>query len=1552
MNGGTLAGGALSGTVTSTTGGTISSVGGSAAVTATGGTTTFTGSNTYSGTTAATGTAILAAGNANAFSANSAVSLATGTTLDLGSANQTIGSLNGTAGTVTSLTNPTGAGATAVLTVAGSGSFGGVIANGQATTPGAGVLTGLNVVGGTLTLTGANTYTGATTVGPEIAGDTATLVIASPGSIAASSSITVNSGGTLGGNGTIGGGSPAVSVPVTVNAGGTLTPGVGGSGMLNINGTLTLAAGSDYQVSIGASGATSTDAAVTGSASVSGIFTAVANSTIGYSTTPYSVLTATSGVSGTFSGITIATGSNFGDYVPYLSYTANAVQLDLTAGTVWSGTNTSNNWNVGGAGGNWSGSAVPSASASNPQNTVATFTGSGTTNVAITTNATASALLFTSTVTSPYIFTINGGGSLALSGVGIDDNSSGGGANAPQFTLGGATGGTLTFQNAATAGAAVINVDNNGLLQFQGNSSGGTAQLNLSGTGVASFSASLGPGNNGINTIGSLTGANTSFVYLGDTTLAIGNGGTFAGTISDCGPTGRQCTGNANGATGGSLVVGGGTLMLSGANTYTGSTVIDAGATLNIATNTNYNTGGPSSGILNSAIGTGTLLFNGGTLQAGDANFSTDLTGFTLANAAQITHSGGTIDAAGQIFTLSGNISDNALSSGGALNIVNSNATAGTVVFSGTNSYSGDTIVGGGTSNPVTLAAGAGNAFSPNSAMTVNANATLDLGSLNQTVGSLSGSGTVTSLSNPSSVAAGTTAVLIVGTPGATTTFGGVIADGQTGTPAAGVLTGLTVAGGSLTLNGANTYTGATTINAGATLVLGTTLTISTSSAVTNNGTLDLGNNGTILKSLSGTNAAALVGNFSGTPGAMSLVITDGGSYAGVIEDGRAGSTTLLDVTGGTLALSGANTYSNTTIVGSGATVQVGNNNALGTNTVTLDGGSTLRAGAAGLTLSNGIALSTSGSAVGTVDANSNTLTLSGAISGGNLAIEDRGTAGGGSIVLSGTSNTYTGATNINSGTLVVTGDIHTSSGVAVNSGGTLAGTGAVSRVNVANGGTLSPGTTSNPIGTLTINGSLTIASGANYVATVTGSDTTDRSLTSVSGAASLAGTLTLAGSGGAISTDYEIISAGSVAGKFSGINITGSFGNDLPTLIYGATEVQLSLVAGTVWQGSTAAGGTEWTAGGNWVGGTAPSGASGVAAFDSTQTKSTTVTISSTDPAITIGTLLFNSNITTASQAITFDVNGTLTLATNGVINESTTTTPTFNVAGSLLFSGNSTAGNSQLNVLQGGTVDFSGSTGPANNNLLSVGSISNGIGNLIGGSIYLGSNTLQVGSNNLSTTFSGTISDCGTSNQCAAHDTGGSLEKVGSGTLTLSGTNTYTGGTTISAGTLQAASAGAISSGTLTLNGGTFQAGAATLAFNNNVALGNLGGAVDSFGKSLTLSGVISGSGTLNVGSSIGSGTLTLSNTSSYTGATNVNSGTLAVTGDIRTSSLLTVNSSGTLAGTGNVGAVSVMDGGTFAPGTNTLASQLNVHGSLTLSSAATYMVTINGPAAASPV
>ena len=57
----------------------------------------------------------------------------------------------------------------------------------------------------------------------------------------------------------------------------------------------------------------------------------------------------------------------------------------------------------------------------------------------------------------------------------------------------------------------------------------------------------------------------------------------------------------------------------------------------------------------------------------------------------------------------------------------------------------------------------------------------------------------------------------------------------------------------------------------------------------------------------------------------------------------------------------------------------------------------------------------------------------------------------------------------------------------------------------------------------------------------------------------------------------------------------------------------------------------------------------------------------------------------------------------------------------------------------------------------------------------MLLGANNLTVGSNNLSTTFSGFI-----------NGSGGSLTKIGNGTLVLSGENTYSGGTTIQGGKL----------------------------------------------------------------------------------------------------------------------------------------------------------------------
>jgi uncharacterized protein with beta-barrel porin domain len=66
--------------------------------------------------------------------------------------------------------------------------------------------------------------------------------------------------------------------------------------------------------------------------------------------------------------------------------------------------------------------------------------------------------------------------------------------------------------------------------------------------------------------------------------------------------------------------------------------------------------------------------------------------------------------------------------------------------------------------------------------------------------------------------------------------------------------------------------------------------------------------------------------------------------------------------------------------------------------------------------------------------------------------------------------------------------------------------------------------------------------------------------------------------------------------------------------------------------------------------------------------------------------------------------------------------------------------------------------------------------------GFINLGSKNFTVGGNNTSTTFSGVIQDGG-----QGGGTGGSLTKVGTGTLILSGTSFYTGATNINAGVLQ---------------------------------------------------------------------------------------------------------------------------------------------------------------------
>jgi autotransporter-associated beta strand protein len=107
-------------------------------------------------------------------------------------------------------------------------------------------------------------------------------------------------------------------------------------------------------------------------------------------------------------------------------------------------------------------------------------------------------------------------------------------------------------------------------------------------------------------------------------------------------------------------------------------------------------------------------------------------------------------------------------------------------------------------------------------------------------------------------------------------------------------------------------------------------------------------------------------------------------------------------------------------------------------------------------------------------------------------------------------------------------------------------------------------------------------------------------------------------------------------------------------------------------------------------------------------------------------------------------------------------------------------------------------------------------------------------------------------------------------------------------------------------------------------------------------TYDGNISGTGALV---KTGAGKEVLSGTSSYTGATTVNAGILSVNGSIAASSLTSVNAGGTLGGNGSVGNT-MINGGMLSPGNS--IGLLTVQGNLVLTSAASYLVEVSSTTA----
>ncbi|MCC5834584.1 MAG: autotransporter-associated beta strand repeat-containing protein [Opitutales bacterium] len=396
--------------------------------------------------------------------------------------------------------------------------------------------------------------------------------------------------------------------------------------------------------------------------------------------------------------------------------------------------------------------------------------------------------------------------------------------------------------------------------------------------------------------------ANTSKLLLTGTVSLGSNLLTLTGNSE------TEMTGIISGS-GGLLKSGSGLLVLRGANTYTGGTTV-----------------------------------SGGTLQGS----TTSLQGSITNNASLVfdqTSSGtfaGSIGGSGSLFRRG----------------------AGVVTFSGTNSYTGDTIIESGT-----LRVQGGTAIGDQSRIVLSnhSSAIFDLGGSSETIGSLSGGG-----SSGGNVTLGS-GTLTVGADNTSTTYSGIISGtGQL------VHTG----SGMLTLAGANTYSGGTTIQSGA--LQGTSTSLQ----------------GNIL------NQSELIFNQSNS-----------GTYAGNIS----GDGNVIRQGSGVLTFSGNNVYSGDTLIESG-TLRVQGGQAIG------DQSRVVLANTAGAVFDLGGSNETIGSLAGggsqggsvqlgsgilSVGADNTDSTFAGVISGSGQL----NAIGDGVLTLSG-ANTYTGGTTVSAGTL------------------------------------------------------------------------------------------------------------------------------------------------------------------------------------------------------------------------------------------------------------------------------------------------------------------------------------------------------------------------------------------------------------------------------------------------------------------------------------------------------------------------------------------------------
>jgi len=1015
------------------------------------GTLTLSGANTYTGaTTISAGT--LALGTSNAIADTSDVSVASGAVLALAGFSDTVGKLTGP-GSVN-----LGAGTLTTTWASGSGTFAGVLSgNGGLTVAGAADFNSF------FTLNGSNTYTGATTL------TGATLTLGADNGISSSSNLVI-SGGRLSANTR-----NQAFHSLAMNSG----------AIFRDAGTLTFSNGAAFN------GGSVLIRVNSGSIN-SGATTTIGNVTFTYNATGSGAnalllggnVVVNSGASALFEmGPAGGQGGiNLGDANRVFDVGESAT---ATVNWVIQSTNSA------------SGALTKNGSGTLIMNAVNTYNGSTTVNAGTLVLGHASNTLGNATTV-----TVNGGtlslgansdtiGALTLNGGSITGTS--GILTASSYSL---LNGTVS---AILAGSASINKTTSGTLTLAGNNtvSGGVTlsagQLNLNAAGA------LGSGNFTIlgGTLGNTAGSavtlsstsaqfwNANFAFAGPDALNLGTGAVaINATRTITVDAGNLIVGGAISGTGFGLTKNGtGTLTLAGANTYSSATTVNAGTLALGASNVIANSSdvsvasgavlalGGFSDTVGRLTGGGAVNLGSGTLTttygSGSGTFSGVLSGtgsFTLAGAADYnayltingsnTYTGAT-NVLGATLILGAN---NVLSSSSTLNIAGGRFSASNrnQTLHSVNMTSGVIERNGGNlkfNNASSLAGG--NVNIGNSGGTIETGSTLTLGNVTFTYNASTANFNALILGGDIAVESGATTSMVMGSAGG----GGFIKLGDanrtfdvgenanmtinwvvtSNTLSAGALTknGL----GMLTLNAGNPYTGGTTVNAG-TLVLGhATDTLANAAAVTvNGGTLSLGSNSDTVAALTLTGGA--IASTSGVLTASSYALQNG-----TVSAILGGSASINKTTAGTVTLSAANTFSGGITLG-GGTLVLGNANAAGSGVINQTSGSSVLSIDTAGTISNTMSVSNviarqSATLNGTITVNNatfdvengDTLTISGGVGGGGGVVKN----GGGVLVLSG-SNTYSGATTVNSGTLNAANAnaLGTNASVTVNGGSLL----------------------------------------------------------------------------------------------------------------------------------------------------------------------------------------------------------------------------------------------------------------------------------------------------------------------------------------------------------------------------------------------------------------------------------------------------------------------------------------------------------------------------------